>query len=48
MELVLVSVELWSNITTAKKIKEGEVEIDYVQTNESVSHPGTCRFKTKH
>ena len=38
---VSYAVELGSNITTAEKMKESEVEIDHVQTNESIPHPGT-------
>ena len=35
------TVELGSNITTVEKMKEGEVELGHVQTNESTPHPGT-------
>ena len=40
-ENISSAVELGSNITTAEKMKEGEVELDCVQTNELVPHPGT-------
>ena len=33
--------ELGSNTITAEKMKEGEVKLNYVQTNEPISHPGT-------
>ena len=40
-ENICNTVELGSNKTTTKKMKEGEIELDHVQTNESAPHPGT-------
>ena len=40
-ENISSAVELGSNTNTVKKMKEGEVELGHVQTNESTPHPGT-------